>query len=192
MSHFAIGRNMSRAAVLLDRDGTLIVERHYLGDPAQVELERDAAEGLRQLARLGFALVVVTNQSGIARGLFPPEAARAVNGRVDELLAAEGVVIDRWFMCPHGPNDGCDCRKPLPGMALAAAADLDLDLTRSFVIGDRRSDLQVAFAVGARGILVTTGKGNDERPWAEAAGSPVCHSLLEAAATIELACKRSR
>lgn len=153
---------MSRPAAFLDRDGTIIVEREYLSDPDGVELEAGAAEGLRALAAQGFVLVVVTNQSGIARGYFDRAAADAVNAQVAARLAAAGVEVAGWYVCPHGPDDECDCRKPLPGMALAAARDLDLDLAHSVVIGDKRADLGMADAIGARGILVRTGHGARE------------------------------
>lgn len=173
-----------RPAALLDRDGTLIVEKDYLADPDGVELEAGAAAALRTLAKLGLVLVVVSNQSGIGRGYFTRARADAVNARVDELLSAEGVEIAGWYLCPHAPDEACCCRKPLPGLAHAAAAELGLDLQRSFVIGDKPADVGLARAVGATGLLVLTGHGADHRRWAETAGVPVCRDLPEAAAAI--------
>ena len=170
-----------RPAVLLDRDGTIIFEKNYLSDPDMVELERDAVEGLRSLSEQGFVLVVVSNQSGIGRGYFGIEAAEAVNRRVDQLLRAEGVAIAGWYICPHSADEACACRKPMPGMALEAAADLGIDLTRSFVIGDKRSDAELAHAVGAIGILVTTGHGDGDVAWARSCSVPVCQTLADAA-----------
>ncbi|WCT75192.1 HAD family hydrolase [Sphingomonas naphthae] len=175
---------MSRPAIFLDRDGTIIVERDYLADPDGVELETNAAEGLRRLAGQGWPLVVVTNQSGIGRGYFDRAAAEAVNARVGEYLAAEGVEIAGWYLCPHGPEDVCDCRKPAPGMLLEAARDLDLDPARSFMVGDKRADLGAAKAAGARGILVTTGHGGEEAGKVTD-GSPIVADLLAAAILIE-------
>lgn len=170
-----------RPAVLLDRDGTLIVERGYLSDPAGVELETGAVEGLARLVAAGFVPVVLTNQSGIARGYFDRAAADAVNRRTGELLTNGGVAIQGWYVCPHGPGDGCHCRKPSPGLAYQAADALDLDLSRSWMIGDKRSDIELARAVGASGLLVLTGHGAQDREWAENEGVAVAASLTEAA-----------
>jgi histidinol-phosphate phosphatase family protein len=174
----------ARRAALLDRDGTLIVEKDYLADPDGAVLEAGAAAGLRQLAQLGLVLVVVSNQSGIGRGYFTRERADAVNARVDQLLRAEGVEIAGWYLCPHAPDEVCDCRKPLPGLAHAAAADLGLDLKRSFVIGDKPADVELARAVGATGLLVLTGHGAEHRGWAETEGVPTCPDLFAAAEAI--------
>lgn len=134
---------------------------------------------MRALAALGLPLAVVSNQSGVGRGLFPASAVDAVNARVAAVLGEAGVSIDGWYHCPHAPDAACDCRKPLPGMALAAARDLRLDLTRSFVIGDKPADLGLARAVGATGILVRTGEGA-----AVVTDGPACADLREAAATV--------
>jgi D-glycero-D-manno-heptose 1,7-bisphosphate phosphatase len=148
----------------VDRDGTLIVERNYLADPAGVELLPGAGRGLRRLADAGFALVLVTNQSGIARGLFGEEEFAAVQGRLSELLAAEGVRLDGAYHCPHHPDYSgpCTCRKPAPGMFVRAAADLGLDPARSLYIGDRLADVLAAGELGGRAYLVRTGYGDAE------------------------------
>ena len=144
---------MRRPAVFLDRDGTLIVDVGYPRDPARVEILPGAVEALRDLAR-EHALVVISNQSGIARGKITPEEAAAVHDRFVAVFAAEGVTFDGVYYCPHGPDEGCRCRKPAPGMLLDAARDLDLDLARSYVIGDKPSDLEAGIAAGCRpGIL---------------------------------------
>lgn len=174
-----------RWAAFLDRDGTIIVERHYLHDPLQVALETDAAAGMRMLQDAGWVLVMVTNQSGIARGYFTLEAATRVNDAVEAQLRAEGVQLEGIFMCPHGPEDACLCRKPAAGMLHEAASRLNLDLARSVVIGDKRSDLEAADRVGAAGILVTTGYGAHDRDWASASGHQVAASLLEAACHLQ-------
>ena len=151
----------SRRAVFLDRDGTLNVDREYVGTPEDVELVPNAAEGARMLAGAGFVLVVVSNQSGIARGYFTDRAADAVDRRVADLLAAHGVTIAASYRCPHLPDAplpefaiACDCRKPLPGLILRAAADLSLDVKRSWAIGDRPRDIAAGAAAGCRTIAV--------------------------------------
>jgi histidinol-phosphate phosphatase family protein len=175
---------MSSPAIFLDRDGTIIVEKNYLGDPDQVVLLDGAVEGLRAMSRLSFPLIVVSNQSGVGRGYFSIDQAHAVERRLAEMLASEGVAIAGWYMCPHAPDAKCACRKPLPGMVDAAVRDLDVDPTRSFVIGDKRSDIDLAAAVGAAGILVTTGHGDADVDYARSASAPVCRDLREASAEV--------
>jgi histidinol-phosphate phosphatase family protein len=170
--------------VFLDRDGTLIVEKEYLSDPDQVCIEHGVAEALKTLQDAGHPLIVVSNQSGIGRGLFMAADVRRVNARVAELLRTEGVEVLAWYYCPHAPETACDCRKPLPGMPLAAAAEWGVRLQGSYVIGDKRSDLELADAIGATGILVTSGHGLHDRDWALRQGRPVFERLREAAAYI--------
>lgn len=157
-------RTAGRAAVLLDRDGTIIHERHYLADPDGVELIPGAAEALRDLAGHGFALVVVTNQSGIARGLIRPDQYVAVERRLNELLEEQGVRLDATFHCPHHPewSGPCDCRKPAPGLYLRAADALGLELSRSYYIGDKVGDVLPAQRFGGTGFLVRTGHGAEQ------------------------------
>lgn len=151
--------NASRRFVLLDRDGTINVERHYLSDPNQLSLLPGAAAGLRALRELGLGLVVVTNQSGIARGYFDHARLDAIHERLHELLGAAGVELDGIYVCPHGPDDGCRCRKPRDGMALAAARELGFRVDRSFMIGDKPCDIELGRRVGATTLLVRTGYG---------------------------------
>jgi len=165
----------------LDRDGTLIVEKSYLSDPDEVELEIRAVQGLQRLAETGLPLIVVSNQSGVGRGRFSAEKVDAVNRRLSSLLSKKGVVIAGWYFCPHAPEAGCECRKPRTGMAIAAASTFGLDLTRCFVIGDKRADVELARNLGGSGILVTTGYGNEHRSWALENGVPVCRDMEEAA-----------
>ena len=160
-----MGRDLSdrpaRRAVFLDRDGTLNVDRRYVGKPQDVELVPNAAEGARMLADAGYVLVVVSNQSGIARGLFTEREAAAVDARVAELLANDRVAIAGSYRCPHLRNAAltqyavaCDCRKPLPGLILRAAAELSLDVRSSWAIGDRARDVAAGAAAGCRTIAV--------------------------------------
>jgi D-glycero-D-manno-heptose 1,7-bisphosphate phosphatase len=141
-------------AVFLDRDGTLNVNTGYVGDPRKVRLVPHAAEGVRALVDAGFAAVVVSNQSGIARGFFSEADADAVDARVRELLAASGATISAMYRCPHLPGETCDCRKPKPGMLLRAAADLRIDLTQSWIVGDRLLDVEAGRAAGCRAVVV--------------------------------------
>jgi histidinol-phosphate phosphatase family protein len=139
-------------AVLLDRDGTLVVDVPYNGDPAAVEPMPGAVEALDRLRAAGVRTAVVSNQSGIGRGLLSHDRVEAVNRRVEELLGPLGP----WVLCPHAPGDGCDCRKPAPGLVLRAAELLGADPSRCAVIGDIGSDVEAARAAGARAILVPT------------------------------------
>jgi len=176
---------MTRRFALLDRDGTIIVEKHYLADPDGVELIDGAAEGLRRLRSLGLGLAVVTNQSAIGRGIIDRPRLAEIHERLTGILADEGVVLDGLFFCPHTPDDACACRKPRPGLVERAAATLGFDATRSFVIGDMRSDIELGRGVGATTLLVRSGYG--ARTEAEATASPdhVVDGLPEAAAVIE-------
>lgn len=142
-------------AAFLDRDGTLIEDRAYLGDPAGVRLLPGAPEALAGLTAAGYRVVVVTNQSGVARGLFDEAAVDEVNRRMADLLLAGNpdAVVDRFYVCPH--LDGCGCRKPLPGLFLRAALECHLDLGRSLAIGDSARDVDAARAAGcARAVRV--------------------------------------
>lgn len=152
---------MKRTYVLLDRDGTIIYDRHYLADPAGVELLPGATDGLRKLQQLGCGLVVVTNQSGIGRGKFDEPMLARIHERMHELLAAEQIRLDGVYYCPHIDEAACLCRKPKTGMAEAAARDFDFDLRTSYVIGDRWGDVELGRAVGATSILVRTGVGRE-------------------------------
>lgn len=170
-----------RPAAFVDRDGTINVERHYLRSPAELELIPGAAEGLKALQGQGFALVVLTNQSGVARRYFTLDALAAVHRRLAGMLAAEGVTLDGIYICPHGPADDCDCRKPKPGMARQAAADLGLDPGRSVMIGDKMADIGLGRAIGARTVLVRTGHGLREETEAAPFADFVADDLLAAA-----------
>ncbi|WP_218566695.1 D-glycero-alpha-D-manno-heptose-1,7-bisphosphate 7-phosphatase [Vallicoccus soli] len=140
------------AAVLFDRDGTLVHDVPYNGDPALVRPVEGARAALDRLRAAGVRTGVVTNQSGIARGLLTRAQVDAVNARVEELLGPFGT----WQVCPHGEADACACRKPAPGMVLAAAAALGVDPAECAVVGDIGRDVDAAAAAGARGVLVPT------------------------------------
>jgi D-glycero-D-manno-heptose 1,7-bisphosphate phosphatase len=140
-------------AILFDRDGTLVEDDPpYNGDPAKVALRPGALAALRKARASGLAVGVVSNQSGVGRGLLTREQVEAVANRIEELLGR----FDVWVVCPHLPDDGCPCRKPAPGMVVAAADRLGLSPTDVAVIGDIGADMEAAAAAGARGVLVPT------------------------------------
>lgn len=160
-------------ALFLDRDGVVICQKAYLSSPDEVELEKGVAEGLKKLRAAGILTVVVTNQSGVARGLFTAEAVEAVHRKIDALLAAEGAAVDGYYVCPHHPDfgSGCDCRKPKPGLLLRAARELDISLADSVMCGDKTDDLRAGKNAGCRAeFLVRTGYGREEESKARAAG----------------------
>ena len=148
-----------RRYALLDRDGTIIVEKHYLKSVDELELLPHAIEGLRALAAQGYGLIVVSNQSGIGRGLVTVEQVEAIHAELKCRLRAGGVEIAAFYYCPHPPQDGCECRKPKTGMASQAIADFGFEPEKSLVIGDKASDIEFGRAIGARTVLVRTGYG---------------------------------
>jgi len=141
---------------LLDRDGTLIEHVHYLSDPAGVRLLPGTIQGLLDLKRLGYRLVMVSNQSGVGRGYFGEAEVRAVNARLQELLAPHGVELELLLYCPHRPDDGCVCRKPGPGMAAEACRLLEATLEGAIVVGDSDCDMDLARALQLPGYRVGT------------------------------------
>lgn len=185
---------MSRPAVFLDRDGTMIDEVGYLDRIEDVRWFPWTIDAIRLLNRAGYLVCVVTNQGGIARGLFDEAFVDRVHAMLDGDLRASGAVVDGWFMCPHHPRavvpgllTPCACRKPGRGMIDAACARWEIDLPHSWIIGDRDVDVMMAAAVGARGVLVRTGHG--EREWRLKAGTfpegtPVVMNLMEATTLI--------
>jgi D-glycero-D-manno-heptose 1,7-bisphosphate phosphatase len=157
-----------RPAIFLDRDGVVNEECHYLYEPDKVVLTPDIGGAIRAANLAGFLVVVVTNQSGVARGLYTLDDVDAVHRRIVELLGdgEDAPRIDRFYCCPHHATAGqgeylldCDCRKPKPGMLLRAASELDIDLMNSFLVGDMRTDLEAGATAGCRTLLVRTGHG---------------------------------
>lgn len=178
-----------RAAVFLDRDGTVVVEHGYLAEAAGIELLPGVAEGLRQLRAAGWALVVVSNQSGVGRGLFPLSRAHEMMARLRLVLRSQGVELDGVYFCPHRPEEGCACRKPGTRLLERAATDHLLSLRRSVMVGDKLLDAQTGRDAGGLGVLVRTGYGREEEArLAGGSGLPrpdhVCDGLPQAAAWI--------
>lgn len=155
---------MSGCYVLLDRDGTVNVDRHYLSDPGLLEFLPGAITGLRRLQELGCGLIVVTNQSGVGRGLISPRQLAEVHRRLHERLEDAGITLDAVYVCPHHPEENCNCRKPEPGLALRAAHDFGFDLQSSFVIGDKPCDVELGRRVGATTFLVGSDSGAGREP----------------------------
>lgn len=153
---------MSQPAVFLDRDGTLNEEMGYINHLSRFRLLPQAVPAIRRLNEAGLKVVVVTNQSGAARGYFPAALVAEVHGRLKQLLAAGGAHLDGIYACLHGPDEDCACRKPKPTLIQQAARDLDLDLSRSYLVGDRYKDIETATNAGVKGILVLTGYGRGE------------------------------
>ena len=179
--------------MFLDRDGTLLEEAGYLDRLERLVFFPFAIDAVRLLNRGGFAVVVMTNQSGVGRGMYEESFVRRAHAVVDERVQAGGGRIDGYYYCPHHPaaeldqyRRDCDCRKPGPGMLRSAARDLDLDLAGSFSIGDKWTDVQAGAAAGARGILVRTGYGRSSEASARRPVEPalVADDLIAAAAWI--------
>jgi D-glycero-D-manno-heptose 1,7-bisphosphate phosphatase len=184
---------VSRPAVFLDRDGTIIEEVGYLDAIEQIVWFPWSIDAIRALNQAGLAVVLATNQSGVARRYFTEDFVRRVHRALDERLAAGGARIDAYYYCPHHPEGAveeyrlqCDCRKPAGGLATQAARDLDLDLPRSYVVGDTWRDVGLARSVGARGLLVRTGRGavEETRPNDGLAADAVVDNLAAAASWI--------
>jgi len=153
-------------AVFLDRDGTMNEEVGYLDCLSKLKLYDRTAEAVRMINEQGMKVVVITNQSGVARGYFSEGFVRTVHSRIHEILQSNGSFIDAFYYCPHHPTEGiepylkqCACRKPEPGMLIRASQDLNIDLARSYMVGDMIKDIEAAGRVGAKGVLVRTGYG---------------------------------
>lgn len=177
---------MTGGGVFLDRDGTLVHDPGYLHEPAAVALLPGVTDGLGLLAEAGWPLVIVSNQSGIARGLYGSEAFHAVNRRLEELFAHRGVRFAAEYHCPHHPafTGPCGCRKPATSLFRLAEADLGLDLARSWYVGNRLTDVEPARALGGHGVLVALTARAGDVAGARAAGFEVVPDFLAAASLI--------
>jgi D-glycero-D-manno-heptose 1,7-bisphosphate phosphatase len=175
-----MGEDKRQAAVFLDRDGTINEEVGYLDHPERLMLIPGAAEAIRLINASGMKAVVVTNQSGIARGFLDEVVVGTVHDRLRELLLAEGGFLDGIYFCPHHPTEGrgkyllsCDCRKPAPGLLIRAAAELNLDPAGSYMVGDTLKDIEAGERVGVRGVLVRTGYGAESAAALETRKEPL-------------------
>lgn len=184
---------MLKRAVFLDRDGTLLEEGGYIDRLERLVFFPYTVDAVRLLNQSGFAVVVVTNQSGIGRGLYKEDFVAEAHDHIRERLAAGGARIDAFYYCPHHPEatvDGyrrqCDCRKPMPGMLTRAASDLGIDLPSSFVVGDKWHDIEAGQAVGARTVLVRTGYGRaqEEAPKDNVRAAAVADNVIAAVSWI--------
>ncbi|MCL0080153.1 D-glycero-beta-D-manno-heptose 1,7-bisphosphate 7-phosphatase [Dehalococcoidia bacterium] len=148
---------MGKRAVFLDRDGTIARDVHYCRRVEDFELLPTVPEAIRLLNTNSLKVVVITNQSGITRGYFTEEILAQIHDKMKQELAKDGAWVDAIYYCPHHPDDGCECRKPKTGLFLQAARELDIDLSRSFVVGDVQMDIDAGRALGSKTVLVTTG-----------------------------------
>jgi len=160
---------MTNRAIFLDRDGTLNEEDGYITSPERFRLYSFAAEAVRLINQSGWKAIVLTNQSGVARGYFTEATLIEIHKRMEAALRMQGAQIDAIYYCAHHPDYGsppyrqdCDCRKPRPGLGERAARDFNLDLNRCYAVGDRYRDIEAGQALGARGVMVMTGFGREE------------------------------
>ncbi len=158
---------MAVNAVFLDKDGTLVENVPYNADPAKIRLAAGAGEALRAMQAAGYRIFVVSNQSGVARGYFPERALAGVLKRLRELLVAQGVELAGFYYCPHHPEGGCACRKPAPGLILRAAHEHEVDLKRSWLVGDILDDVEAGRRAGCRTVLIDNGNETEWRDGAE-------------------------
>ena len=192
---------MSRPAVFLDRDGTIIEERGYLERLDHIHIFPWTGDALRLLNRAGFATVVITNQGAIARGLIDEAFLERIHQTLDERLASSGGRIERYYYCPHHPQGridqysrACSCRKPAPGMIVQACREMDLDPARSIMVGDRWLDVECGRAAGTRAVLVRSGHGTSEADMPPPGGvraDAILNNLMEAVGWILRSSSRS-
>lgn len=173
--------------ILLDRDGTINVDTHYLSDPEGLRLETGAADGLCQLRDMGFRFAILTNQSGIARGYFTRNRLDEIHDRLSSMLADHGITVDGYFICPHGPDEDCSCRKPLPGLGEQARDALGFDPAQAWMIGDKDADIGLGQALGSRTVLVRTGKGAKTEAAGTCTPTLIADTLADAARQIAAA-----
>lgn len=166
-------------AIFLDRDGTLIEEVNFLSTVEETRLFSYTTEALKLLKDAGFSFFVTTNQSGIARGHFDANAVNAIHAKIQNELKAEGLQIESFHFCPHFPDDGCKCRKPNTGMIEQACEYFDIDLSESWMVGDKKLDIGMGFNAGTKTALVRTGYGNEHQNDLERQPDVIADNLLE-------------
>lgn len=177
-----------KPAVFLDRDGTVILDAHYLSSPKEIEFLPGAIEGIKKLNEAGWRVIIISNQSGVARGIISEDILQTIDKTMHKLLLAQGAHLDGTYYCPHHPEHGvypykedCDCRKPSPGMLKQAAREHQLDLSRSFMIGDKPSDIEAGENAGTKTILVLTGLGEESKKKLRKPADFIAPDLLAAA-----------
>jgi D-glycero-D-manno-heptose 1,7-bisphosphate phosphatase len=175
---------VSRRFVLLDRDGTINEEIGHISSVDDIRPIPGSIDAMRRLGSLGLGIAIVTNQANVGRGLLAPERLEEIHAHLRQVLADGGVEVDGIYVCPHRPEDGCSCRKPRPGLAERAAAELGFELGAAFVVGDHAADVGLARAIGATGILVRTGHGEEELAFG--AGRDADAVVADLAAAVEL------
>jgi len=149
---------MGNRAVFIDRDGTINVNSGYISNPDQFKMYPNVAKGIKLLYNEGFKIIIITNQSGIARGYFSKEKLEEIHDKMKKGLSEENVEIDAIYYCPHHPDENCKCRKPKPGLLEQAIKDFDIDVNNSFFIGDRMLDVEAGKKVGCRTVLIPEDK----------------------------------
>ena len=168
-------------AVFLDRDGTIMEDTNCVGKVEHVVLIPRATQALKHLQDAGYKLFIITNQSGVGRGHFTREVVESIHAHLNDQFGQAGVQFDRYYVCPHHPEDNCECRKPKPKFLLDAAREYGLNLSRCFMIGDRASDIQAGVNAGVRTVLVLTGGGRETLAKQEARPDHVANDIAAAA-----------
>ena len=186
-----MSNHKKKPAVFLDRDGTINVDKHYLHKIEDFEFIPGALQAIKKLKNAGYLVVVVTNQSGVARGYFNMDDVTRLHGHIQQELAGAGTGIDAFYVCPHHLEKGlgefrkeCDCRKGRPGLLFQASADLDIDLKRSFMVGDKIADIEAGENAGCQPILVLTGYGQESRLRIDENRAIICADLASAVGVI--------
>jgi D-glycero-D-manno-heptose 1,7-bisphosphate phosphatase len=179
-----MSRTPGNRAVFLDRDGTIMEDSNYVGNVERVVLIPNAATALKRLQDAGYKLFIVTNQSGVGRGYFTRDAVEAIHTHLNDHFSRAGVRFDHYYVCPHHPEDNCDCRKPKPRFLFEAAREHGLDLASCFMVGDRASDIQTGVNAGTKTILVLTGAGRETLAKPEVRPDFVAGNINEAATWI--------
>lgn len=171
---------MAHEAVFIDRDGTICEEVDFLDDISKLKLIKGSTEAIRMINHSGMKAVVITNQSGVGRGLFTEDFVKEIHETLKGIIRKEGAFLDGIYYCPHLPDSGCQCRKPETGMLNIAAKDMAIDLKRSYVIGDKAIDIELAHKVGAKSVMVKTGYGESELCRLSISPDYVAGNILEA------------
>ena len=175
---------MSYEAVFIDRDGTICEEVEFLDDLSKLRLIDGSAKAIEIINKSGMKSVVVTNQSGVGRGFFTEDFVKKVHEKMEGMLKKEGAFLDGIYYCPHLPEDNCNCRKPNMGMLKKASDEMDIDLKRSYMVGDKAIDIEFACRAGVKGVLVRTGYGEEEIMKCLSTPDYIAENLLDAVSWI--------